>query len=223
MLSIPCYFHLWSVLNLQPPDDFTLNCISWTPISIMPWVDNLAWILSRLFIPTHYYYVFFFLLLFILQLLFFLKSNLAFLITGSHIVFISMLNLLKKSLLPNRCAASLRLLILKVLLNLLSWLHPFSFHLWSAIPDYITSPQHTAFWCSPSLTFSWQHISLFYTLWRFRNYQRTPNWMLTRRLPDTKCINASPRIRLHASIRLKSEKRKIIKCKVANEKRSRQN
>ena len=36
-------------------------------------------------------------------------------------------------------------------------------------------------------------------------------------------INASPRIRLHASIRLKSEKRKIIKCKVANEKRSRQN
>ena len=60
-------------------------------------------------------------------------------------------------------------------------------------------------------------------LWRFRNYQRTPNRMLTRRLPDTKCINASPRIRLHASIRLKSEKRKIIKCKVANEKRSRQN
>ena len=40
-------------------------------------------------------------------------------------------------------------------------------------------------------------------LWRFRNYQRTPNRMLTRRLPDTKCINASPRIRLHASIRLK--------------------
>ena len=60
-------------------------------------------------------------------------------------------------------------------------------------------------------------------MWRFRNYQRTPNRMLTRRLPDTKCINASPRIRLHASIRLKSEKRKIIKCKVANEKRSRQN
>ena len=52
---------------------------------------------------------------------------------------------------------------------------------------------------------------------------KTPNRILTRRLPDTKCINASPRIRLHASIRLKSEKRKIIKCKVANEKRSRQN
>ena len=37
---------------------------------------------------------------------------------------------------------------------------------------------------------------------------KTPNRILTRRLPDTKCINASPRIRLHASIRLKSEKRK---------------
>ena len=52
---------------------------------------------------------------------------------------------------------------------------------------------------------------------------KTPNRILTRRLPDTKCINASPRIRLHASIRLKSEKRKIIKSKVANGKRSRQN
>ena len=65
-------------------------------------------------------------------------------------------------------------------------------------------------------------VNLFH-MWRFRNYQRTPNRMLTRRLPDTKCINASPRIRLHASIRLKSDKRKIIKCKVANEKWSRQN
>ena len=49
---------------------------------------------------------------------------------------------------------------------------------------------------------------------------KTPNRILTRQLPDTKCINASPRIRLHASIRLKSEK-KIIKSKVANGKRSR--
>ena len=52
---------------------------------------------------------------------------------------------------------------------------------------------------------------------------KTPNRIWTCRLPDTKCINASPRIRLHASIRLKLEKRKIIKCKVANGKRSRQN
>ena len=52
---------------------------------------------------------------------------------------------------------------------------------------------------------------------------KIPNRILTCRLPDTKCINASPRIRLHASIRLKSEKRKIIKSKVANGKRSRQN
>ena len=53
---------------------------------------------------------------------------------------------------------------------------------------------------------------------------KTPNRILTRRLPDTKCINVSPRIRLHASIRLKiKKKRKIIKSKVANGKRSRQN
>ena len=52
---------------------------------------------------------------------------------------------------------------------------------------------------------------------------KTPNRILTRQLPDTKCINASPRIRLHASIQLKSGKRKIIKCKVANGKWSRQN
>ena len=52
---------------------------------------------------------------------------------------------------------------------------------------------------------------------------KTPNRILTRRLPDTKCINASPRIRLHASIRLKSEKRKIIKSNVANGKWLRQN
>ena len=37
---------------------------------------------------------------------------------------------------------------------------------------------------------------------------KTPNRMLTRRLLDTKCINASPRIRLHASILLKIRKKK---------------
>ena len=36
---------------------------------------------------------------------------------------------------------------------------------------------------------------------------KTPNRILTRRLPDTKCIDASPRIRLHASIRLKIRKK----------------
>ena len=78
-------------------------------------------------------------------------------------------------------------------------------------------------WCVAKVMTVWSSNKILLYLWRFRNYQRTPNRMLTRRLPDTKCINASPRIRLHASIRLKSEKRKIIKCKVANEKRSRQN
>ena len=48
--------------------------------------------------------------------------------------------------------------------------------------------------------------------------------MLTRRLPHTKCINASPRIRIHASTRLKIRKKeKIIKSKVTNGKWSRQN
>ena len=37
---------------------------------------------------------------------------------------------------------------------------------------------------------------------------KTPNRILTRRLPDTKCINVSPRIRLHASIWLKIRKKK---------------
>ena len=36
---------------------------------------------------------------------------------------------------------------------------------------------------------------------------KTPNRMLTRQLPHTKCINVSPRIRLHASIRLKIRKK----------------
>ena len=60
-------------------------------------------------------------------------------------------------------------------------------------------------------------------LWGLGINSKTPNRILTHRLPDTKCINASPRIRLHASIRLKSEKRKMIRSKVANGKRSRQN
>ena len=36
---------------------------------------------------------------------------------------------------------------------------------------------------------------------------KTPNRMLTPRLSHTKCINASPRIRFHASIRLKIRKK----------------
>ena len=36
---------------------------------------------------------------------------------------------------------------------------------------------------------------------------KTPNRMLTRRLPHTECINASPCIRLHAFIRLKIRKK----------------
>ena len=48
---------------------------------------------------------------------------------------------------------------------------------------------------------------------------KTPNRMLTRRLPHTKCIASAPRIHPVKN----QKKRKIIKIKVANGKRSRQN
>ena len=38
----------------------------------------------------------------------------------------------------------------------------FSFHIWSAIPDFSTSLRHTAFRCSSSLAFSGQHVSPLY-------------------------------------------------------------
>ena len=49
---------------------------------------------------------------------------------------------------------------------------------------------------------------------------KTPNQMLTCRLPHTKCINASLRTSIQLKIR---KKRKMIKSKVANGKQSRQN
>ena len=65
--------------------------------------------------------------------------HLVFLIIGSHIVFNSILGLLSR---PNICADSLRRLILQCLaLSIISTLShkgrwvPFSFHIWSAIPD----------------------------------------------------------------------------------------
>ena len=35
---------------------------------------------------------------------------------------------------------------------------PFSFHIWSTIPDFLTFPWHTAFQCSSSHTFSGRHV-----------------------------------------------------------------
>ena len=97
--------------------------------------------------------------------------HLAFLIIGSHIVFDSILGLLNGSLWPNICADSLRCLILQCsALSFIStsshkgrWF-PFSFHIWSAIPDFSISPCTTAFRCSSSLTFSGWPVSPLYIL-----------------------------------------------------------
>ena len=84
---------------------------------------------------------------------------LIFLIIGSHIVFISMLGLLNRSLQPNICADSLRCLILQCssLPIILTSSHKgrwflFSFHICPAIPDFSISPRTTAFWCSFSMS-----------------------------------------------------------------------
>ena len=79
--------------------------------------------------------IFFFLPVLIFRLYFF---HLAFLIIGSHIVFKSILGLLSRS-----CADSLRRLILQCstlsIISILShkgrWF-PFSFHIWSTVPDF---------------------------------------------------------------------------------------
>ena len=97
--------------------------------------------------------------------------HLAFLIIGSHIVFNSILRLLSRSLWPNICADSLRRLIPQCsalpIISTLShkgrWF-PFSFHIWSAIPDFSISPRTTAFRCSSSLTFSGRPVSPLYIL-----------------------------------------------------------
>ena len=91
------------------------------------------------------------------------------LIISSHIVFISLLGLLSRSLQPTICANSLRCLILQCsALSIIStsshkvkWF-PFSFHIWSAIPNFSISPRTTAFRCSSSLTFSGRHVSPLY-------------------------------------------------------------
>ena len=92
---------------------------------------------------------------------FFFFFHRTFLNNVSQIVFNFILGLLNRSLWRNVCAASLRCLIIQsssVSMILTSshksrWF-PFSFHIWSAIPDFSPPPPHTTFWCSSSLTFS---------------------------------------------------------------------
>ena len=79
---------------------------------------------------------------------------------------------------PNKCTASSRHIILKCsfLPMILTssykgkWF-PFSFHIWSAIPNFSTSPWHTAFQCSSSLSFSEQYVLLLPWLHRIEYMQ----------------------------------------------------
>ena len=96
---------------------------------------------------------------------------LTFLIIGSHIVFISILGLLSRSLKPNIYADSLKCLILQCssLSIILTLSHkrrwfPFSFHICSAIPDFSISLRTTAYRCSYNFIFSGRHVSPLYTL-----------------------------------------------------------
>ena len=80
--------------------------------------------------------------------------HLTFLIIGSHIVFISILGL------RIQCSA---LSIILTSSHKGRWF-PFSFHIWSAIPDFSISPHTTTFRYSSSLTFSRWPVSLLYIL-----------------------------------------------------------
>ena len=108
----------------------------------------------------------------------FFNSNI--LVISSHIVCISILGLLNRSLKPNICADSSWRLILRYfsLSIILTSSHksrwfPFSFHIWSAIPDFSISPTTTAFRCSSSLNFSRQHVSPLYTLAQLQGMEYT--------------------------------------------------
>ena len=85
--------------------------------------------------------------------------SLALFIYSSHIVLISMLGRLRRFLWPRTDSDSLSLWIFQwCSLSIIStwshrgWWSPFSFHMWSATPDFSISPCVTAFWCSWSLT-----------------------------------------------------------------------
>ena len=82
-----------------------------------------------------------------------------------------MLGHLRIFLWPSICADSLSLWIFQwYSFSMIStWSHrgqwsPFSLHMWSAMPDFSTSPCVTAFWCSWSLTLRGQSVSPLYFL-----------------------------------------------------------
>ena len=97
----------------------------------------------------------------ILQLRCFYCFSLALLITGSHIVLISILGWLRRFLWPSIWADSLSWRIFQwCSLSMISaWSHRgrwflFFLHMWSATPDFSTSPGVITFWCSWSLALS---------------------------------------------------------------------
>ena len=97
--------------------------------------------------------------------------SLALLITGSHIVLISMFSCLRRFLWPSICADSLSLQIFQwCSLSMIStWSHrgqwsPFSLYVWPAMLDFSTSPHVTGFRCSWSLTLRRQPVSSLYFL-----------------------------------------------------------
>ena len=87
-----------------------------------------------------------------------------------HIVFISILGLINRSLQIHICADFLRRLILQCssLLIILTLCHkgrwfPFYFHIWFSIHDFSISPLATAFRYFSNLIFCGRHVSLLYT------------------------------------------------------------
>ena len=99
---------------------------------------------------------------------FFFSCNLF--IIGSHIVFISILGLLNRTLYPDIWADLLRHWILQcsALSNISTSFHKgrwflFSFHIRSAIPNFSISPHTTSFQCSSSLLVgNLSHLCIFY-------------------------------------------------------------
>ena len=51
--------------------------------------------------------------------------------------------------------------------------YTFSFHIWSAIPDFSISPRTTAFRCSSNLIFCGRHVSPLYTLLQLQELEYT--------------------------------------------------
>ena len=108
--SISCYFYLYLELNLQPPHDFTEQFINPTPISVMLRVPLLGF--TNLMFYQHDRLQLITIIYDFINLDHIAIFYQAFLIIGSHIVFISILDLLK-SLYSNIYATSLRRLILQ--------------------------------------------------------------------------------------------------------------